>query len=92
MSQRHKPDKCRVHLTMVIGEVIDGDYSRCDRCGGKTMLIIAPSFWSVASEPFKSGESAKKVFDDVVIPDEITAHYCDNCDRITSLSFNEGGK
>lgn len=88
MSKRKKIRKCKAHLTITVGEVREGDYSLCDQCGGKTMLIIAPSEWSVDSEPYKADEKIDRP-DYVHVGDEITAHYCNDCSRITSLSFNE---
>lgn len=85
---RFVPAPCSAHLTMVIGEVNDGDYSRCDKCGEKTMLISAPTYWSVDQEPFKADERVEAL-KEVEVYDEISAHYCNNCNRITNLSFNQ---
>ena len=86
--KKNRESRAPAHLTMVIGEVNDGDYSRCDKCGEKTMLISAPTFWRVDQEPFKSDERAEAP-QEVEVHDETSAHYCNNCGRITSLSFNQ---
>lgn len=55
------------------------------------MLISAPSSWSIDEEPYKAGERIMETGwgGCVEIPAEITAHYCAECNRITSLSFNQ---
>lgn len=78
------------HLTAVFGESENSDgYHVCDKCGAKTMLICAGSDWSVDSEPYKAGEEAEDAPDCVIIDAEVTAHYCDECGLVTSLSFNQ---
>jgi hypothetical protein len=74
------------HFTLQIGESHDGV---CDKCGSKTMLICAGSCWSVGSEPLKAGEEADDAPESVEIDAEVTAHYCDQCGLVTSLSFNQ---
>lgn len=67
-------------------------YNMCDTCGGKVMLVSAPSEWSVDQEAFKSGENtseAEDVPEDVFINAEVTGHYCQTCDALTSFSFNQ---
>lgn len=72
--------KCRTHLTMVIGETPDG---KCDQCGTKTVLIVPGIEWrTVPDDDHAEDETWLEV------SDEVSAHYCPECDRITSLSFN----
>lgn len=78
-----------IHQTLSFGEHQDGGFSICNACGSKTMLIFAGScWWSVDSEAFKAGEPSEDAPDCVEIGEEITAHYCDKCGEITSLSLN----
>lgn len=74
----------RTHVTWSIDEA-----NRCPSCGEKTALIIAPPYWRTDSEAFESGERAPKNFpEEVEVHDEITGHYCMECERLVSLSLN----
>lgn len=80
------------HLHVAFSERPDGDCSRCTTCGGKTMLISPFSEWKVDSEPFQTEETVDEIEEElpetVEVVDEITAHWCDDCRKITSLSFS----
>lgn len=52
----------------------------CPKCGKETTLIVAPSCWYVH---LGDGE--------VEVDDEKTAHYCNTCQSLTSLSVNTLG-
>ncbi len=76
------------HLNLILNEHDDGKYHLCGTCGSKTILIAAGGEWSVDQEPFCDGESNDDMTDDVTIQEEVTAHLCPKCRRITSLAFN----
>lgn len=67
------------HLTCEINER-DG---KCGTCGESTVLISAGVEWGVDIE--SSGEDDP---DAVYVDEELTAHFCLTCNRMTSLSFN----
>jgi len=79
------------HMGFTSGETNDSDgYHRCKKCKSKTMLISAMSTWSVDQEAFKNGEITSRdedVPDSVEVGEEITAHWCDTCEKITAFSF-----
>ena len=71
-------------------EYPDG-YRRCKKCDSKTMLISAMDDWSVDQEAFKNGERTDRdesVPESVIVGEEISAHWCNKCEKITPLSFN----
>jgi hypothetical protein len=76
------------HMTVNIGEHQCGKYNACDKCGSRTALITAYQCWSVDTEPFKDGELDDTLESEVDVSEELSAHYCRKCHKITSLSFN----
>lgn len=63
----------------------------CTKCGGKIILISAPTFWRIDEDAYREDETEEErdnMSDSVEIAEEITAHYCIKCGMITSLSFN----
>lgn len=79
------------HLSFQERDDVDGGYSYCTACGEKVMLITALSTWRVDREAYRAGErtdASDDVPDEVDIGEEITAHWCNKCEVITSLSFN----
>ena len=78
------------HVTFAIGEHEASGYHCCDVCKTKTMLVSAPSSWSVNEEPYKSDERVETDEGDYVeISAEVSAHFCPECRTITSFSFNQ---
>lgn len=77
------------HLHVKFYEKPEGEYHLCSLCNGKTILISSYGDWAVDEEPYKSGEQIDDMAETVDVSEEITAHYCLNCKKITSLSFNE---
>lgn len=78
------------HISFQERADVDG-YRYCTKCGDKVMLITAFSTWRVDQEAFKSEEYTRdddSIPEEVEVGEEITAHWCDNCQVITSLSFN----
>lgn len=79
----------KTHLTWSI-ERASG---KCPMCSGKTLLLCRSSFWEVHRDSTIEavGEDAyeESYSDGVHIEqEEITCHWCPECDRITSLSLN----
>lgn len=63
----------------------------CSKCGRKIVLISAPTFWRVDEDAYRDDETDEErdeMQDSVEIGEEITAHWCDHCEVITSFSFN----
>jgi Zn finger protein HypA/HybF involved in hydrogenase expression len=79
-----------VHLTSRFGERTDGGKSVCNTCNSRTFLIIAGSDWDIDREGFEeSGHNPADASDHcVMVREEITGHFCPQCEKITSLSFN----
>jgi hypothetical protein len=62
----------------------------CNRCGRKIVLISAYAFWRVDDDAYREDETDEErdeMPDNVEISEEITAHWCNKCEVITSLSF-----
>ena len=75
-----------------LGETQRDGYQVCDKCGTKTMLISAPSCWSVDQEAFMSGERTDNnpdVPEYVEVGAEVTGHWCDSCEKLTSVSMHQ---
>ncbi|MCJ7828453.1 MAG: hypothetical protein MUP81_01775 [Dehalococcoidia bacterium] len=71
------------------GEHLDKDgYTRCNKCNGKTILVSAESGWRPDSEPFKDGEEIELEDADEIFVGEVSGHFCQQCDMLTSLSYN----
>lgn len=66
-------DTNRNHLTWSVEEP-DG---KCGTCGEKTILLISPGWWT------RDGKG-----EDFQVSDEVSGHYCRNCERLRSLSLN----
>lgn len=79
----------KTHITWTFGEIGDGKYNVCCRCNSKTMLVIAPAIWDIDSEPFAEGEKNHNDAGIIDVDEEISGHYCPECRRLTSLSFNQ---
>ena len=54
------------------------------KCGGETVLCVAPDEWQIDSE----SEHCRELGGVIGVP-EVSAHVCVNCRRICSLSVNE---
>ena len=78
----------RTHFTWSI-ECPRGE---CPVCGGKTVLVSKGSGWDAdeehVEEVFGEGVFDKEFIDGVSVDDEISAHFCRECRRLTSLSLN----
>lgn len=89
-----QPNEARkqIHQHLGFQERADVDgYHYCTACGEKVMLISAPPIWYVDSEAYKAEENTERRYEvpeEVEIGEEITAHWCNKCEVITSLSFN----
>lgn len=57
---------------------------KCPECGADPILIVAGSEWDV---PYLD-ELFAGTPDTVTVAEEISAHYCLKCRKITSLSLN----
>lgn len=56
-------------------------------CGVKTIMVIASSLWNIDDEELVDEDTK---YDGITIDAEVTGHYCRACDRLVSLSFNQG--
>jgi len=70
-----------MNLTLNINETHDTENDLCKTCNSRVYLIIAHG-WHVDSED----EDMADEF--VELSEEVTAHYCKTCDKITSFAFN----
>lgn len=59
---------------------------RCAQCDSETILIVAFDEWKVSGD---SREKDDKLPDAVSVDAELSAHYCQDCRKIVSLSFNQ---
>jgi len=57
---------------------------RCPECGSEPILIVAFTEWNVPEQEDQSDDTP----DSVDVAEEISAHYCLKCGKITSLSLN----
>lgn len=74
-----KKRRQQTHVTWSIER--DG---RCPSCRVVTILVSAPSLWSVPDQ-----ERTPKPLPDVAdVHEEITGHWCPKCERLVSLSLN----
>lgn len=71
--------KVRTHFAWSIESPDDG----CPVCGTKTVLLIAPLYWSVDCEDREEDDDV-----DAEVTEEVTGHYCRKCQRLCSLSLN----
>lgn len=63
----------------------------CPFCGEKTVLVIASKLWEVDEESAREtvgDDEYEQLQDGLTIDDEIVGHFCNTCDRLTSLSLN----
>lgn len=60
----------------------------CTKCGKQTMLMSGTIRLEPDQEPYESGEEEEPRTDIDEIDRHIIAHFCENCDEITS-TFNE---
>lgn len=90
----HRPQMRDIHNTFSFGETHDG---KCSTCGMRTVLVSFYGDASVDQEPFENGQFAKdspeakaglEIPDSVTVDDEISGHFCLQCNVLTSLSFN----
>ena len=73
---------------IIIPEIEKEGYLYCSKCHNKLMLVISPDDWDVDDEAFKSGEEKTGECPDEVSVGEVTGHFCQNCQVLTSLSYN----
>ncbi len=64
-------------------------YSECLDCGSRTMLVSAMSHWTIDDEPFKAGENFDVGMDMVEVSAEITGHWCNSCEKLTTLCVHQ---
>ena len=82
-------------------ELHRNDYNECLKCKTPTLLLTTGSLcWSPDKEPYKNGENiedikdnklrtfAEKLSDGIELGEEITIHYCPECEKITSINVN----
>ncbi len=69
----------RNHLTWSV-ETPGG---KCPKCNTKTILIIAPLNWNIDDDGDNIDNDG-----DVEVRDEVTGHFCPQCERLRSLSLN----
>ena len=82
-------------------EIHSGGYNKCLKCKTPTMLLTTGALlWSPDGEPYKNGENiedikdsklrehAEKLSDGIELGEEITIHYCPECEKITSININ----
>lgn len=78
----------KTHLVWSL-ETPDG---RCPHCKGVTLLVSPFGEWKVHESDDKAvNDLASVVAEDGTIGiegDEVTAHYCPSCERITAISLN----
>lgn len=70
----------RTHITWSVEKTV----GRCPTCDNPTMLITPCVSWNVDQDE----DVPRDLPDEVEVYDEVSAHYCERCDRITSLSLN----
>jgi hypothetical protein len=75
--------KDRLHLTWT-NELPRGI---CPHCNEKTTLILASGLWNADEESCKE-QGIEYPEDGVMVHEEVSGHYCRNCDVLTSLSIN----
>ena len=75
---------CYTHFTWDIEE-----NGKCPKCKGDTILIYPANSWAVDEESCSEEDYENELIDGVDVSEEITAHFCFNCNIITSLSFNK---
>lgn len=74
---------------ITIPEIIKEDgYIYCGKCGTKLLIAYPSEIWQVDSEPFKSDEAKQDDCPDEVCIGEITGHFCQTCEQLTSISYN----
>jgi hypothetical protein len=66
------------HITIQVRE----SAGLCELCGTPTVLV-KPEFWKIDSDDCADDDDGVRE-----IADELTAHYCEICDKITSISLN----
>ena len=57
----------------------------CPGCDGVTVLVVAPITWEVDEESVLAGEYP----DGIEVNAEVTGHWCDECQRLVSISVNQ---
>jgi len=76
-------------FTIIIKPEIEKDgYLYCGKCETKLMVVISQEVWDVDDEAFKSGEEKPEECLDEVFVGEVTGHFCQTCNQLTSLSYN----
>lgn len=85
---KSKQKSNRTHLTWSR----ESDGGKCPECGKTTVLIVADT-WHVDEESavaagHSEDEAEDLVLESLEVHEEITGHYCLNCERLCSLSFN----
>lgn len=67
---------------------IEGSGDTCPKCKGKTVLVIAPSWWRVDADSDDGADDGEYDDEGVEVDEEITGHYCRKCGDLVSLSLN----
>jgi len=77
-------------------------YRKCNTCKTPTILLTTGCIrWSPDEEPYKNGEQTEGIEDaklkkfvekladeGIELGEEITIHYCPECEKITSINVN----
>lgn len=70
----------RTHFTWSV----EAPGNRCPTCSTETVLVISDCEWKVDYE----NPRAEELGGSVEIHEEITGHYCPDCQKLVSLSLN----
>jgi hypothetical protein len=83
-----KRDEVRTHFTWSI----EHPTGECPFCGGKTVLVVASSFWEPDYEATVEAVGQERYDnefrDGVTVNDELSGHFCSECSKLVSLSLN----
>ncbi len=63
----------------------------CPICGERTLLVIADSNWKVDEEAYEDGVRVEHETGYEEISDEVTGHWCPECNQLRALSLNTLG-
>lgn len=72
-----------IHLNATFGET----GGKCNECSETTVLVTALDCWNLHNVTDDTNEEGDG---DVTVCDEISGHFCRNCNRLTALFFNQG--
>ena len=83
-----EPIVLRSHFTWSI----ESPVGECPFCGGRTVLVSHCRIWEpdeeAVDEALGEGAYDERFCDGVTTDDELTAHYCETCSKLTSVSMN----